>query len=167
MQWSLSYSQNTTNYTFFPRRKIQVQKWDAHTHTCTFTQTKWQVSEREQNRQREKRGGEREGSRRPCDGGWHRSSQCGQGTQLRLELEAQARLCVQVPSHCPAHFHPSSTPTLPQPPRLTSANRIARGWRHSGATSKARSGERLRAWCWHTTKSHTRERQRGSRDGQF
>lgn len=59
MQWSLSYSQNTTNYTFFPRRKIQVQKWDAHTHTCTFTQTKWQWV-RGNKTDREKNGGERE-----------------------------------------------------------------------------------------------------------
>lgn len=101
----------------------------------------------------------RERSRQPCDGGWHGGSQCGQGMQLRLELKAQARLCMQVPSRCPAHFHPPSAPTPPLP-RLPSANRIARGWRHSGATSKARSSEKLRACFWHTTKSHTGARQR-------
>lgn len=149
------------------KSEMHSQISNQHTYTLIYPQTKWQWVRANETGRAKNRAREREGSRRPCDGGWHRSSQCGQGTQLRLELEAQARLCVQVPSHCPVHFHPSSTPTLPQLPRLLSANRIARGWRHSRATSKAWSGERLRAWCWHTTKSHTRERQKGSRGGQF
>lgn len=149
------------------KSEMHSQISNQHTYTLIYPQTKWQWVRANETGRAKNRAREKEGSRRPCDGGWHRSSQCGQGTQLQLELEAQARLCVQVPSHCPVHFHPSSTPTLPQLPRLLSANRIARGWRHSRATSKAWSGERLRAWCWHTTKSHTRERQKGSRGGQF
>lgn len=34
-----------------------------------------------------------------------------------------------------------------------------RGPQHSGATSKTQSGERLKAWCWHTTDTHMRARQ--------
>lgn len=69
---------------------------------------------------------------------------------------------MQVPSCCPARFHPPSTPTLPRQPRLLSTNQGTGGRRHSGDTSKRSLGERLRADAG-TTQRSTEE----SRDGQL